>query len=694
MLAVAVIFVAVRDASADPQTFVVNNTASSFDTVCSANPGGCTLPDAIEEANNSPGPDTITFNASITQLSLDQSLLSIDGRDGVTIESTGATVTLAPTAGSSTQDGMVIRSDTGITVQNVTVRNMAFLGFAGSGLVICGGTVVGMCANGDVKNVTIDHVASLGNTLYGVRVWGNNVSTVNVNTLDTENNGFDGLSIIGQAEVAGVDSVKGITVASHTSFSDRVGISVASGADIETVDIGGSNISLGTTGIAIQAISTSDVNLHGNMITDESFVGMGFQQGNLGSTLFVTVENNIIERTATGEGLLFSTPTLFASDILNNQIRDTGKAGINLDSTEDYGGDDIMGNIIERTAGDGIRLFAPDEAQQMNVEGNTVTSATGNGIWMSGIQFSANTIKDNTVSLSGLDGIHIQGAAPKPDLLSPNSISGNTVFGNAGDGIEISPNGAATFPIVTISQNSTHDNGEIGIDLYAQTDPSPGVTPNDAGDTDTGTNSLLNFPEAGGDTALAVTGLACANCTVELFVSDGDPSGHGEGKQYIAFAQSDGVGAFAVPICGHEAGTQVTLTATNAAHETSEFSGNYTLTSASDACPTPTPSASPTPSPSPVPTPEPTPGPRKGDLDCNNVVDAPGGLVDLQFVALTQLLSRPPTCPNPNTLAGGFQYGDMDCDGDVDVVDGLEIVAAAAGVPRDLPPGCAPIDVA
>jgi hypothetical protein len=63
-------------------------------------------------------------------------------------------------------------------------------------------------------------------------------------------------------------------------------------------------------------------------------------------------------------------------------------------------------------------------------------------------------------------------------------------------------------------------------------------------------------------------------------------------------------------------------------------------------------------------------------------------------VALTQLLATPPDCPDPNDTVGQYQYADMDCDGDVEVDDGLDIVAAVADVPRELPIGCAPIEVA
>src|SRR6185503_2432848 len=48
---------------------------------------------------------------------------------------------------------------------------------------------------------------------------------------------------------------------------------------------------------------------------------------------------------------------------------------------------------------------------------------------------------------------------------------------------------------VTITGNSIHDSGALGIDLFAGNFAGVGgVTPNDAGDVDIGGNGLQNFP--------------------------------------------------------------------------------------------------------------------------------------------------------------------------------------------------------
>ena len=89
----------------------------------------------------------------------------------------------------------------------------------------------------------------------------------------------------------------------------------------------------------------------------------------------------------------------------------------------------------------------------------------------------------------------------------------------------------------------------IGINLVKYLEMNP-VTPNDAGDADTGPNDLLNFPVITGEASPTVTGTACALCTVELFRADADPSGYGEADLWLKDVTADGTGQFSASICG------------------------------------------------------------------------------------------------------------------------------------------------
>jgi uncharacterized repeat protein (TIGR01451 family) len=197
-------------------------------------------------------------------------------------------------------------------------------------------------------------------------------------------------------------------------------------------------------------------------------------------------------------------------------------------------------------------------------------------------------------------GIAIGGAST---TLDRNELSANTGAG------ALVASGATT---ITITRNSIYGNGpatgQVGIDLLAAADDgargtAPFRTRNDNGDVDAGGNGLLNFPVittaavAGGN--LTISGYARPGSTIELFTSDLDPSGFGEGRTWLAtFVEGSGAdldaatGAYSGVINGVDQGSDntnrfrftiptpsgvgvgsfVTATATLAG-ATSEFSG-------------------------------------------------------------------------------------------------------------------------
>ena len=78
------------------------------------------------------------------------------------------------------------------------------------------------------------------------------------------------------------------------------------------------------------------------------------------------------------------------------------------------------------------------------------------------------------------------GFSPAP---GNHHVTGNIIAHNTVDGLSIFPN--ANAPIGNrFLGNSIHSNGELGINLEYD----DGVTENDTGDTDTGSNNLQNFP--------------------------------------------------------------------------------------------------------------------------------------------------------------------------------------------------------
>jgi len=261
---------------------------------------------------------------------------------------------------------------------------------------------------------------------------------------------------------------------------------------------------------------------------------------------------------------------------------------------------------------------------------------------------------------------------------------------------------------ITVSGNSIHNNGGLGIDLGL-----PGVTANDEGDDDQGSNRRQNFPvlESAVAGSLTVTGSLNsrpeAGLRVEFFVNEEcDPSSHGEGDVFVGSVDVqtdvDGNADFELQSPADvDEGSFVTATATNlGTRDTSEFSACIevtgevmpTPTPLATASPTPTASASPEPTSTPAGTPTqtatPTPGTGmgQGDVDCDDDVDSVDALKDLRHVAaLTVEQTEPCTdIGSPHARLGTAGkltlMGDVDCDADVDSVDALKILRHVAAL--------------
>jgi len=182
-----------------------------------------------------------------------------------------------------------------------------------------------------------------------------------------------------------------------------------------------------------------------------------------------------------------------------------------------------------------------------------------------------------------LDGGDVKSAGSGLSILSSNNlIEGLTIRNFTGNGIEVLSGSGNR-----ISNNLIYDNGLMGIDLNDD-----GVTANDVGDGDSGPNDLLNFPEVDSvfmnpDSSFIVYGHAGTGNHVELFISHTagdttqavDPSGHGEAFAFVDSLTADaGDGSFVFNIPNtYPYFSVLTMTATDANGNTSEFSENFPL---------------------------------------------------------------------------------------------------------------------
>jgi hypothetical protein len=163
---------------------------------------------------------------------------------------------------------------------------------------------------------------------------------------------------------------------------------------------------------------------------------------------------------------------------------------------------------------------------------------------------------ENTLVVGNAIGTDILGSSPIPnvrgvvvspftafDLPLATSIGGveaeeeNTIAFSERTGVAVD----SLVSEVAIRGNSIHDNGDLGIDLFAPS--GGGVTANDPGDTDTnGGNHLQNFPVLGRAYALGSTVLVLGildstpleEYAIDFFASQiCDPSGNGEGSVFL-----------------------------------------------------------------------------------------------------------------------------------------------------------------
>ncbi len=288
---------------------------------------------------------------------------------------------------------------------------------------------------------------------------------------------------------------------------------------------------------------------------------------------------------------------------LNGTSAGLGIAGLRLGA----GLTDVTGLAINRFEGHGIEITGPGTNQ---ISGNFVgTDATGllarpnggSGIRVSGS--SSNLVRGNLLSGNGRAGVRLEAGADSnfvtdnligvgADATTPvpngengilvlsgsnNVLNANLIAQNNTQGVQVS---AGLHN--TIRFNSIQANGLLGIELGAD-----GVTPNDAGDADSGANGLQNYPVlTRATTSPTTTGISGAfsgapntALFLDFYVSDAcDPSGYGEGVSRLdgQSVTTDAGGQAVIQIssgfAATTAGKYLTATATSPQGDTSEFS--------------------------------------------------------------------------------------------------------------------------
>jgi len=253
-------------------------------------------------------------------------------------------------------------------------------------------------------------------------------------------------------------------------------------------------------------------------------------------------------------------------------------------------GTDVTGTIDLGNAPNGVNMVSRGN---YTVGGTTAAARnliSGNTFF--GVQIGSGAGQNNIVQ-GNLIGTDISGttalgnsSAGVSIVNSTNNViggtaseAGNTIAFNGGEGVFIRFDPATNNAVLS---NSIFSNFRLGIDLGAVIGCcGDGVTPNDVGDGDTGTNNLQNFPvftaESSGSGTIIdgiLNSTINTNYRVEFFSNSVcDPSGYGEGESFIGFTNgvTDPSGNVNFPVVVPP-GQFVTATSTDSADNTSEFS--------------------------------------------------------------------------------------------------------------------------
>ena len=345
-----------------------------------------------------------------------------------------------------------------------------------------------------------------------------------------------------------------------------------------------------TTGVYLVA----DGNLvEGNWIgTDATGTSTGFD--GLGDVYIAGSGNIVRSNLITGiadKGVLVDTAatnTEISSNRIGTNVAGTATLGDKIDGVYSVGTTTGISLNVVGGAESGIHIAGGTATVTGNYLGASVDGTAPlvnvDGIFVDG----TGNAQVNTNRISNIDyaGIEVRDSATLGAF--SNVISGDpsgwalVIAGSSHATIEqntISGPGMGVFDTASASIRKNSFTGvDYGIDLNGDLE-----TPNDAGDADTGPNSLQNYPVLtgkvlGGSTTVAGTLASSPNASFTLdFYANAAGTSYAEGQRYIGsqVVTTNGSGIVTFTATGLGAtsgGEEITATATNAAAQTSEFS--------------------------------------------------------------------------------------------------------------------------
>jgi CSLREA domain-containing protein len=563
--------------------------------------------------------------------SAERNIISGNGDNGIEIN--GATSTSNAVSGNyigTDDDGA---QDLGNTFSGVRVRLSPANTIGGSvsgsgnttsgnnesGIFITGETADGNIVSGNISGLTADGTVALGNTDDGVNIYEGADNTIiggdtSAERNVTSGNGNDGINI---SDVTSTNTIiTGNYVGTNAAGDADRGNSIFGINLTGTATVGGDSTGLGnvvsgngSTGIQVDVTQNPVTTIQGNI------VGLSADgTADLGNdSIGIAASNAQIGGTTSGARNVVSGNSSQGMYLTNNNVVEGNYIGLSSDGTTAIGNGGASAAGVQISGDDNVFGGSADGAGNV-VSGNN----TANGVALVGTTaFGGNSTINNTVQGNFI------GTDPTGDVVSGFGNGTAVIFafdaqdnliGGTGDGETnvIAGNGAGIggfssngqVPLNnTIVGNSIHSNdgsfSGLAIDWFSDSDNNfapdadIGVTANDAGDVDTGTNDYLNFPVLDSSSASAgsldvqfdldVDGTAPNGYRIEFYAnSTADTSGNGEGEIYLGSTDVAGdvtneIASLSIPTSFTSGNYSITATTTEIDNSTDGFGATSEL---------------------------------------------------------------------------------------------------------------------
>jgi len=478
----------------------------------------------------------------------------------------------------NTSLGIGLNTDNGSTTGNVIKGN--YIGTDASGANAVGNANQGVWVSAAGNSIG-GTVAGEGNVISGTTAWvGIQLEAPASNTLVAGN--LIGLNATGNAALANAGG--GIYV---QSANNTIGGTTVAARNV----ISGNS----SSGITLTGGSATGNVISGNYIgTDIS--GM-IDLGNANSGITIESSGNTIGGTATGAGNLISGNN-YSGVFINGESADNNIVQGNTIGT------DVSGNASLANSWDGVSVI--DGADNTLIGGTTaatrniIAGNTEAGVYISDSGTTGTVVQGNYIGVgtdgvtalgNGMQGVAIENSATSSLIGSTTAGAGNIIANN-----DVGITAVGTGSSNVFLENSIYGNTRLGIDLGDN-----GATANDAGDVDSGPNSLLNTMVLtravvnGTNLTFSGTYNGATNSYYRIEVFS-DATASGEGRTFLnalnmAVGSSGSVNmSFNFSDVRLATGQYITVTATrtdssySTFYETSEFS-NTIVTATPDSAP-------------------------------------------------------------------------------------------------------------